>query len=207
MGRLTAQDWARAALGALAGGGLRAVAVEAVATRLGVSKGSFYWHFANRQALVDAALRLWEQDTEAVIAELERIDDPARRLRALLEVALDEPTDAAVSFWLISGADDPAVAEVARRVTDRRMAVMRDALLRLGQSEEEARARVVAGYGSYLGVAALIRIGAVDSAPATFAEQALAEMGVPAEEAGEAEKSEEPEEPEGPDDREDPEKS
>ncbi|KOX13975.1 TetR/AcrR family transcriptional regulator [Nocardiopsis sp. NRRL B-16309] len=181
MGRLNADDWARAALGALAEGGLRAVAVEAVAARLGVSKGSFYWHFANRRALVEAALRLWESDTEAVIAELERIADPTRRLRTLLEVALGEPTDAAVSFWLISGADDPAVADVARRVTDRRMGVMKDALRQLGQSEEEARARVVAGYGSYLGVAALIRIGAVDSVPATFADQALAEMGVPVE--------------------------
>jgi AcrR family transcriptional regulator len=178
MGRVNAEDWARAALGSLAGGGLRAVVVEAVATRLGVSKGSFYWHFANRRALVDAALRLWEQDTEAVIAELAEIADPAQRMRTLLELALDEPTDAAISFWLISGADDPAVAEVARRVTDRRMAVMQDALRSLGQSEEEARSRVVAAYGGYLGIAALVRIGAIDAAPDTYVDQALAEMGV-----------------------------
>ncbi|GAB2480753.1 TetR/AcrR family transcriptional regulator [Nocardiopsis aegyptia] len=178
MGRLNAEDWARAALGALAEGGLRAVAVEAVAARLGVSKGSFYWHFGNRRDLVDAALRLWESDTEAVIAELEGIADPARRMRTLLELALGEPTDARISFWLISGADDPAVAEVARRVTDRRMAVMQDALRLLGQSEDEARARVVAGYGSYLGIAALVRIGAIDAAPDTFVDQALTEMGV-----------------------------
>jgi hypothetical protein len=94
------------------------------------------------------------------------------------ELALDEPTDAAISFWLISGADDPAVAEVARRVTDRRMAVMQDALRSLGQSEEEARSRVVAAYGGYLGIAALVRIGAIDAAPDTYVDQALAEMGV-----------------------------
>ncbi|WP_306368459.1 TetR/AcrR family transcriptional regulator [Nocardiopsis sp. CC223A] len=179
MGRVTADDWARAALEVLAEGGLRAIAVEAVAARLNVSKGSFYWHFTNRRALVDAALRLWESGTGAVIAEVEKITDPAQRLRTLLEIALGEPTAAAVSFWLISGADDPAAAEVARRVTDRRMGLMQSALRLLGRSEEEARARVVAGYGGYLGVAALVRIGAVDSAPATFTEQALAEMGVP----------------------------
>ena len=44
--------------------GVAAVAVEALARRLGVTKGSFYWHFKNREALLQAALKRWETDDD-----------------------------------------------------------------------------------------------------------------------------------------------
>ncbi|MEV4165448.1 TetR/AcrR family transcriptional regulator [Nonomuraea dietziae] len=178
MGRLTADDWAKAALDALVEGGLAAVAVEPVAARLGVSKGSFYWHFANRRALVAAALALWESRTEQVIADLEMIEEPGARMRTLLELAFADPADAAISFRLISAADDPFVAGVARRVSTRRLEVMQAALEELGQPAPTARDRVVAGYSSYLGIAALTRIGVVEAAPRDVVAQALAELGV-----------------------------
>ena len=46
--RLSAEDWAVAALDVIAESGLAAVAVEPLAKRLGVTKGSFYWHFPSR---------------------------------------------------------------------------------------------------------------------------------------------------------------
>jgi AcrR family transcriptional regulator len=176
--RLSADDWARAALEALAEGGLAAVAVEPVAVRLGVSKGSFYWHFANRQSLVEAALRRWEAETEEVIARLEPFADPAARMRALLERAFGDAQDAAVSFRLISEADDPLVGEVVRRVSERRIVYMQEVLCELGRPPEEARRRVLTAYGSYLGMAALIRIGAVDGVPDSLADLAMAELGL-----------------------------
>ena len=54
--RLSADDWALAALDVIAEQGLAAVAVEPLARRLGVTKGSFYWHFPSREALLVAAL-------------------------------------------------------------------------------------------------------------------------------------------------------
>ena len=51
-GPLTPGDWARAALAAIARGGIAAVAVESIAADLGATKGSFYWHFKNRDALI-----------------------------------------------------------------------------------------------------------------------------------------------------------
>ncbi|WP_219460589.1 TetR/AcrR family transcriptional regulator [Nonomuraea rhizosphaerae] len=179
--RLSADDWAEAALAALAEGGLAAVAVEPVAVRLGVSKGSFYWHFANRQSLVEAALRRWEAETEQVIARLEFLDDPVARMRSLLERAFGGGQDAAISFRLISEVDDAVVAEVVRRVSERRITYMQDMLCELGQPPEEARRRVLAAYGSYLGMAALVRIGAMDEAPRSLADLAMAELGLPAE--------------------------
>ncbi|MEU4228427.1 helix-turn-helix domain-containing protein [Nonomuraea sp. NPDC026600] len=180
MERLGPDDWARAALVALAEGGLGAVAVEPVAVRLGVSKGSFYWHFANRRSLVEAALARWEDETEQVIARLEALDEPVARMRALLDLAFGDEQDAAISFRLISEADDPLVGEVVRRVSDRRLRYMRNVLRELGQSEEEARRRVLAAYGTYLGLAALMRIGAVDEMPGALVDLAMAELGLPA---------------------------
>src|ERR1043165_5052884 len=82
--RLSAESWAAAALDALIEDGVPAVAVEPLAVRLGATKGSFYWHFVNRDALVEAALALWERDrTEAVIAAMDAEPDPARRLHRL----------------------------------------------------------------------------------------------------------------------------
>ncbi|HVU82101.1 MAG TPA: helix-turn-helix domain-containing protein, partial [Rhodanobacteraceae bacterium] len=64
--RLSAADWERGALEMIAQEGVDALAVEALARRLGVTKGSFYWHFKNREALLQAALNRWEagDDTE-----------------------------------------------------------------------------------------------------------------------------------------------
>src|SRR5215208_5411903 len=93
--RLSADDWAQAALVALGEGGLSAVAIERLATQLGTTKGSFYWHFPNRRALIDAALARWEQRrTEAVIAGMESEPDPRQRLRRLFGEGMEAaPTD------------------------------------------------------------------------------------------------------------------
>ncbi|MDP4511607.1 TetR/AcrR family transcriptional regulator [Nonomuraea sp. NBC_00507] len=179
MGRLNADDWARAALDALAEGGLAAVAVEPVAVRLGVSKGSFYWHFANRHALVEAALWRWEAETEEIIAGLEAVRDPVARMRMLLEGALGSGRDAAISFRLISEADDPVVGAVVRRVSERRLAYMQATLEEAGQPPAEARRRVLAGYGGYLGLAALARVGVVAEPPLDLVDTLMAELGLP----------------------------
>jgi AcrR family transcriptional regulator len=57
---LTRADWAEAALRALVRDGLKGVAVEPLARELGTTKGSFYWHFADRAALIEATLEHWE---------------------------------------------------------------------------------------------------------------------------------------------------
>src|SRR5436309_10975695 len=91
--RLRPEDWASAALAAIGSGGLAAVAVEPLATRLGTTKGSFYWHFANRDALLTAALERWERTgTEDVIAYVEAQPTGPARLRALIAGAVGTRT-------------------------------------------------------------------------------------------------------------------
>ncbi|NLB15124.1 MAG: TetR/AcrR family transcriptional regulator, partial [Gammaproteobacteria bacterium] len=82
--RLSANDWAQAALDLIAEEGVHAVAVEPLARRLGVTKGSFYWHFPSRDALLRAALERWEQvELDEVFARLEAVVDPRERMREL----------------------------------------------------------------------------------------------------------------------------
>ncbi|MFC5289814.1 TetR/AcrR family transcriptional regulator [Actinokineospora guangxiensis] len=70
--RLSKEDWIAAAVKALADGGVGAVAVDPLATALGVTRGSFYCHFADRGALPAAALLWWEDAGTTRIIELIR---------------------------------------------------------------------------------------------------------------------------------------
>src|SRR5688500_6338079 len=89
---LSAEDWALAALDVIAEQGLAAVAVEPLARRLGVTKGSFYWHFPSREALLVAALERWERtEQETVFGKMEAVSDPRVRLRELFQLVAHEP--------------------------------------------------------------------------------------------------------------------
>ncbi|MFF7408473.1 TetR/AcrR family transcriptional regulator [Streptomyces lydicus] len=150
--RLTAQDWADAALTAIGEGGLAAVAVEPLAARLGATKGSFYWHFANRDALIDAALERWEEaGTEAVITEVEAEPDPVGRLRRLLRRATDGAAEDPLEVSLLATAGQPRVAAALARVTERRIGYLASLFAELGFTEDEARRRALLAYTAYLG--------------------------------------------------------
>jgi AcrR family transcriptional regulator len=162
--RLSATDWADAALAALAEGGVAAVAVEPLAARLGATKGSFYWHYADRGALVDAALALWEaRETDAVIDQLASIDDPAERLRVLFELVLTHPAADSVAL-LFRDVDDERVGPALERVTRRRLDYVVEQLRLCGMAEAEARARAAVAYAAYVGWWQLRRISP-DAAP------------------------------------------
>ncbi|RZU53366.1 TetR family transcriptional regulator [Krasilnikovia cinnamomea] len=156
--RLTADDWTSAALDAMARGGLAAVAVEPLATHLGATKGSFYWHFANRDALIEAALRRWETDhTDAVILLVEAQPDPLAKLRTLIATVIESTANPADSIELamLATADHPHVAPVLARVTERRVAYTAELFQALGLQAEAARHRALLAVSAYLGHAQL----------------------------------------------------
>jgi len=149
---LSPDDWARAALAAIARGGVGAVAVETIAAELGATKGSFYWHFKNRDALIQAALDRWEQGrTEAVIEELEREPEPAKRLKKVLAAGFElGPTDRA-EIALLANPDHPAALRAVRRVAERRITYMSQQLEALGWNSGDALDRAVLIYYVYVG--------------------------------------------------------
>ena len=151
--RLDRGQWAAAALDAIAAEGLAAVSVEPLAARLGATKGSFYWHFANRDALIDAALQLWEQrGTAAVIAELDGLTEPADRLRRLFDLVFRTDGAGRVDLALLAHADEARVAAVLARVTRTRLAYLAATLAAMGHAREEARRRALLSYSAYVGL-------------------------------------------------------
>jgi AcrR family transcriptional regulator len=160
---LTAGDWTRAALEVLPRGGLSAVAVEPLAKHLGATKGSFYWHFSDRNALIAAALQRWEErDTDLVIEAIDRGDDASSRLRNLLLLAFgavrtdSEPGAGSVELALQANATHPLVAAALARVTERRLAYLTALFTELGLTPARARDRGLLAYSAYLGHAQLV---------------------------------------------------
>ena len=161
--RLSAADWTKAALEALAAGGVGAVAVEPLAARLGATKGSFYWHFSGRDTLLEAALALWERtDTEDVITLVDAEPDARERLRTLLTGAIRgarRGTAGAVELALQPSATHPLVGPVLARVTRRRLGYLATTFTELGFTPDHARQRALLAYTAYLGQTQLIQAG------------------------------------------------
>ena len=150
--RLSTDDWAQAALDLIAAQGVAAVAVEPLARRLGVTKGSFYWHFPSRDALLQAALERWESvEQEALFGALERITDPHERLRNLIQMVAVEIQSHAIYSALLQALDHPIVQPVIGRVSERRLQYLTSAFCQVGFEEAKAKHRARLAYSAYVG--------------------------------------------------------
>lgn len=151
--RLTRDDWITAGLAAIAEGGLAAVGVEPLAARLGATKGSFYWHFENRDALLEAAIGRWEKETTTdVVAEITTARDaPASQFRRLVTDVIERAEQDRVGPALLASAAHPAVAPALERVTAARLNLITMVFRRLGFPPAQARRRALLAYSAYLG--------------------------------------------------------
>ncbi|HZP65275.1 MAG TPA: TetR/AcrR family transcriptional regulator [Rudaea sp.] len=150
--RLSAADWEQGALDLIATQGVAALAVEALARQLGVTKGSFYWHFPTRDALLGAALARWEnQDTEALFRQVEPISDPRERLRELFRRTGREAKSHVIYSALLRALDQPIVQPVMERVSRRRMEFLTRGYRELGMGKREAAQRARLAYAAYVG--------------------------------------------------------
>jgi AcrR family transcriptional regulator len=147
--------WIEEGLRALASGGPDAVRVEALAQRIGVSKGGFYWHFDDRQALLDEMLDSWERiSIDEVIERVESEGGDARtRLRRLFELASTGPalllkTDLAVRDW---ARRDRRVAKRLQRVDNRRMDYMRSLFGAFCTDDDEVEVRCTLVFSLFVG--------------------------------------------------------
>jgi AcrR family transcriptional regulator len=136
--------WIDEGLRALAAGGPDAVRVEVLAKQLGVTKGGFYGFFADREALLEAMLDAWEQESiDDVIDRVEREGgDPRTKIQraGVLTFSSDRllPIDLAIRDW---ARRDEAVTERLRRVDNRRMALLREMIGTFCPDADEVEAR------------------------------------------------------------------
>jgi AcrR family transcriptional regulator len=154
---LTAEAWAGAALTAITEAGLDAVNVDELARALGVTKGSFYWHYSSRADLIAAALTLWERrDTGGYLAEIANIPDPADQLRRLIANAV-RLSQRPNMYAALSQADSEPARAILQRVAGQRIAFLTGLYADLGLPPQRARLLARLAYATYIG---LLRITA-----------------------------------------------
>jgi AcrR family transcriptional regulator len=149
--RLTKSDWIDHGLRTLARDGAHALKVGAMAARLKVSRGSFYWHFRNIGAFRTALLQVWqERQTDRVIRDLETRQGEPGLFRHLLHGAYTSgrALDRAMRAW---AADDRRVASAVASVDARRVAGIAKLLIDAGVGRAAARHRAAFLYWAFLG--------------------------------------------------------
>lgn len=145
--------WVHAALQALAAGGPDAVRVETLAVSLGVSKGGFYWHFADRQALLEEMLDTWEKTgTEDIISRVASHPGDARaKLQKLFDITSSPEglaVELAVRDW---SRRDRDVAGRLRRADNRRMEYVRSLFGQFCADEDDVEVRSMMSYSMVIG--------------------------------------------------------
>ena len=143
--RLGRDDWLDAAFDAVVDGGFDQLRVVALAQTLGVTRGSFYWHFADHADLVKVLLARWQQReiAEGLRIQAESSEDPQADLLRLLDLALArggaDLKDLRFELALRGlGRRDPRVAQMLVEVDAARMALFEAKFLRLTRDVKSA---------------------------------------------------------------------
>ncbi|KOT93234.1 TetR family transcriptional regulator [Streptomyces sp. NRRL F-5755] len=138
----------------MAAKGVDAVRIEALAKALGVTKGGFYGYFTDRNALLEAMLDTWEQESVGEVLERVRnLDDEPRekiRLAGQLTLSADRllPVDLAIRDW---ARRDEAAAERLRRVDNARMTLLREMISTFCDDPDEIEARSLLAFSLAIG--------------------------------------------------------
>jgi AcrR family transcriptional regulator len=151
--QLSAKDWVDQGLKALASRGFTALKAEPLAKALRVSRGSFYWHFADIAAFQAAILARWhEVAAEQIIANVEAASKDEDPLALLLRRVFGERLmlERAVRTW---ASVDPAARTAVQAIDRRRLNYVEGLLAESGLSAELARARAQILYWAFLGFA------------------------------------------------------
>lgn len=147
---LDRHEWIEGATDALADEGVAGMCVESLAKRFGVTKGSFYWHFKDRQDLLDAVLQTWKEDR---IRDVERCATAGSEREQLLQIIDADGSKAiaielAVRDWARREARARAVVEEVDRC---RVASASRLFVANGLGDDEARSRSLLLYAYVLG--------------------------------------------------------
>jgi AcrR family transcriptional regulator len=152
-GRLSVDDWIQAGFAIVADGGIETLKIDRLCSRLGVTKGSFYWHFKDmagyRAALVGSWAELRDRD-RSHFGELTHLP-PRQRLAQMMASLLEErqwTLERAMREWART---DPVVAESVRAADHRVLKAVRQAFVDAGFTGDEADLRANATFAAGIG--------------------------------------------------------
>lgn len=151
--QLSARDWLDQGLRTLVQDGFTALKAEPLAKAMGVSRGSFYWHFADVEAFHAEILAYWREiAAERIIADVEAAAGTHDALQLLLHRVFGErrSLENAVRRWAVV---NPAANAAVRAIDRRRLAYVESLLRNLEISRDVARTRARILYWAYLGFA------------------------------------------------------
>lgn len=151
--RITKEDWLAKAIAIMTAKGIAGVRVEVIARELGVSKGGFYWHFKDRQDLLNEMLAVWKNEATTWFLErlTDKFPDPLERLKTLWRVAHsprnDKPggrLELAIRAWAM---DSDLAAKAVKSVDRERISFVQSLYEEIGFKPAEARIRAEVFYG------------------------------------------------------------
>jgi AcrR family transcriptional regulator len=138
--KLNRQHWLGAGLEVLAAHGLQGLRIMSIAQQLGVTKGSFYWHFSNLDEYQSALLEEWEQrHTRQIIQYVDsQGGDAMSKLRNLMTVTVN--ADASLAKAIRSWAEtNPLVHAAQSRVDHDRLVYLESLIAKLGWADKQAQ--------------------------------------------------------------------
>lgn len=153
-GRLSRDEWLTQALDILAREGQAKLRIDTICAALGVTKGSFYWHFKDRDDFVHGIVQFWsDRFTDPVMERVTSMGGTAReRIKTLMRVVSEgrfARYDVSIRAW---AAQDPdLLSAIVKDVDKRRLAFVGNLFAEMGfeGSEAEMRARALIAYVSY----------------------------------------------------------
>lgn len=151
--RLSVDDWIDAGFEVLDAGGRDALKIDRLCEHLGVTKGSFYWHFASMSAYRDALIEEWSQlsGREHPVSRASA-DLPPRQRLSLMTKALVSPRHRRLERVMREWARTDAAVAASVAAADRRaLAVVRQAFAELGFDPDEADLRAQLTFAAGLG--------------------------------------------------------
>ena len=151
--RLAVDDWIQAGYSLLADDGLPALKIDRLCTRLGVTKGSFYWHFTDLAAYRAALIESWATqrgDEHKVYTDIQ--DRPPRERLAMMIAALVSPRHWKLERTMREWARTDAAVAAGVDASDRKVhRAVRQAYLDLGFSAEQADMRAGLTFAAGIG--------------------------------------------------------
>ena len=144
--RLTRDDWLDAAFQAAVDGGLGAVRVLVLAQVLGVTRGSFYWHFTDHAELISALIDRWHRSELAALAASKAPNglDPVARMLQVLDQSItltdkDRQNDRFEQALRSHAGSDAAVAELLEGIDRSRLQMLQAHYVRLTGNDDAAQ--------------------------------------------------------------------
>jgi len=141
--RFSKNQWLEAGLKMLSNQGVDKLSIGNLSRTVGVAKTSFYWHFKDRQDLLDHMLEYWVSEFNAVLTDNPDLPQlpPQQRLQAIADTVVGQDLakyELAIRGW---ASHDEAAMAVFDNIHSRRMAVIRRAFADAAFDEQEQDTR------------------------------------------------------------------